>query len=29
MAGVHIGDEVIYAAQPSWLQTAGAVPAAE
>jgi len=23
MAGVHIGDDVIFAAQPSWLQTAG------
>lgn len=28
MAGVHIGDEVIYAAQPSWLETAN-VAAAE
>jgi biopolymer transport protein ExbB len=29
MVGVPIGDDVIYAAAPSWLQTAGAVPAAE
>ena len=29
MAGVHIGDDVIYAAAPSWLQTASAVPATE
>jgi biopolymer transport protein ExbB len=29
MAGVHIGDDIIYAATPSWLQTESAVPAAE
>jgi biopolymer transport protein ExbB len=29
MVGVHIGDEVIYAATPSWLQTAGAAAVTE
>jgi len=29
MAGVHIGDDVIYAATPSWLATAGEVAASE
>jgi len=29
MAGVHIGDDVIFAAQPSWLQTASVTPATE
>jgi biopolymer transport protein ExbB len=29
MAGVHIGDDVIFAAQPSWLQTTNAAPATE
>jgi len=29
MVGVHIGDDVIFAAMPNWLQTANATPASE
>jgi biopolymer transport protein ExbB len=29
MAGVHIGDDVIFAAMPNWIETAGNAPATE